>query len=324
MRSLPVKLLVLSCLSVFIFLSTFGWRFKKGDVLLSRDEKELSYSLKGHVYKLSNEIGDRSMFRYDNLIKAEDYIAGEFKSFGYTVKFDEYEVSGKKARNIIAVKEGKEIPGEIVIVGAHYDACFNPGADDNASGIAAVLELARMLAKTETRRTVKFIAFVNEEPPFFKTDSMGSRVYARAAKEKGKNIKGVIVFEMIGYYTDKLHSQRYPPFLGPFYPNRGNFVLVVGNISSRNLGKRVIRYFKDASLFPIESLTGVSIIPGIDFSDHASFWEEKYPAVMITDTAFYRNPNYHTSSDTYETLNYESMAMVTAGFKRVILSLANL
>ena len=179
------------------------------------------------------------------------------------------------------------------------------------------------MADKQTERNVKFIAFVNEEPPFFKTGEMGSQVYARAAKKRGDNIKAALILEMIGYYTDKPHSQSYPPLLGPFYPNTGNFIAVVGNIPSRKLVKEVSSVFKQHTSFPIESLITVSLVPGVDFSDHASFWAHGYPAVMITDTAFYRNPHYHSDSDTYDTLDYESMAEVVKGLRGVILALSD-
>ena len=200
-----------------------------------KDNKQLSQTLERHVYTLSHEIGDRSVFNYEKLTEAKKYIAETFRSFGYDVTFQKYEVSGKTTENIIAAKIGIERPEEVIIVGAHYDTCFNPGADDNASAIAGLLELARYVFGKQPNRTVKFVAFVNEEPPFFKTENMGSRVYSTRAKRRGELIKAVIILEMIGYYSDEPYSQRYPLFLGPFYPNKGNFIAVVGNFPSRRV-----------------------------------------------------------------------------------------
>lgn len=304
---------------ITIIITTFGWRFwGKTYVGAVEDNKELAESLEQHVYKLSHEIGDRSVFEYDQLKAAESYITEQFTSFGYKVEFQSYEVSNKTVKNIIVEKTGLEQPNEIVIVGAHYDTCFNPGADDNASAVAGLLELARSLYEVETSNTLKFIAFVNEEPPFFKTKKMGSWVYAKSCRERKENIKGVIILEMIGYYSDKPYSQRYPPLLGPFYPNRGNFIGVVGNFNSNWLTKKVAATFKDHSNFPIESLA-LGFIPGADLSDHWSFWKHGYSAVMITDTAFFRNFNYHSSSDTYEKLDYVNMAEVVRGLSAVLI-----
>jgi len=201
----------------------------------------------------------------------------------------------------------------VVIVGAHYDSCFNPGADDNASGVAALLELARLVRGEPLGRTVKFIAFTNEEPPIFQTEQMGSHVYARAARARGEDIRAVLVLEMLGYYDDRRGSQQYPPLFGLFYPSQANFISVVSDFGSRRLCRQVSQAFKRASAFPIESVSTFRSIPGVTWSDHWSFWQEGYPAVMVTDTAFLRNPHYHQMSDTWETLDYERMATVVLG-----------
>ena len=212
------------------------------------------------------------------------------------------------------------LPGEVILLGAHYDTCFNPGADDNASGVAGLLELARLVANRETDRTVEFVAFVNEEPPNFKSDNMGSRIYAMKAKAEKKNIAMVIILESIGYYSQ---NQKYPVFLGPFLPHKGNFISVIGNLYSKLLVNKVKSVFKKYSGFPVESAALPTFISGIDYSDHWSFWQEGYPAVMITDTAFLRNHNYHKQSDRADTLNYEKMAYVIEGFSCALMDLAN-
>ncbi|MBL7157432.1 MAG: M20/M25/M40 family metallo-hydrolase [Candidatus Omnitrophica bacterium] len=283
---------------------------------------QLVERLKGHVYKLSHEIGDRSAFNIKNLNEAANYITEQFKSFGYDVEFQEYDVSGGTVKNIIVTKEGIEKPNEVVILGAHYDTCFNPGADDNASAVAGLLESARFFSDRKTNRTIKFIAFVNEEPPFFKTEDMGSRIYAKQARKKKEDIKAVLILEMIGYYTDKPRSQQYPLFFGFVYPNKGNFIMIVSNWHSRSLAGKIVSSFKEKSQFPIESIVAPAALCGVDFSDHWSFWKEGYPAVMITDTGFYRNPNYHSELDTYETLDYESTTEVVKGLGAVLIELA--
>lgn len=282
----------------------------------------LADKLRQHVYKLAHEIGDRSVYIYKELNDAAAYITGQFKQYGYDVEFQDYTVGDKTVKNIIATKAGKQTPEEMIIIGAHYDTCFNPGADDNASAVAGLLELSRYMFDKQTNRTIRFIAFTNEEPPFFKTEKMGSRVYAREAKARGEKIKAVLVLESIGYYSDKPHSQSYPPFFRLFYPDKGNYIAVVGNFNSRWLVNKVVSSFKRHSDFPIKSTVMFSFVPGIDWSDHWSFWKEGYPAVMVTDTAIYRNPNYHGSGDTYEKLDYDRLAEVVRGLNTVLAELS--
>ena len=324
MKSLLWPLIILLLIFVIVKASTFGWR-RRGNSSMRPpgNDTGLSVLLRSHVYRLSHEIGDRNIFEYTNLNEAANYIIEQFELSGYQVELEEYPVSGKTAKNIIARKVGAEKPDEVIIVGAHYDTCYNPGADDNASAVAGLLELARSFAGKETGRTIKFIAFVNEEPPFFKSENMGSRVYARNARQRGEEIKAALILEMIGYYSSEPNSQKYPPLFGPFYPNRADFICVVGSLRFRGLVKAVGSIFKEHSDFPIEKVSAPSFVPGIDFSDHWSFWRENYPAVMITDTAFYRYAHYHQPTDTYEKLDYESMSAVVEGLRYVVAELAD-
>ena len=286
------------------------------------DDTGLAAKLKAHVYKLAHEIGERGRFKFDNLNRAAGYIEEEFRSYGYKVGFQKYRIRNRVFKNIIAAKTGARHPGEVIILGAHYDSMRGPGADDNASAVAGLLETARALAGEPTGRTVRFIAFTNEEPPLFKKKSMGSRVYAKAARENEDDIKGAIILEMIGYFSDKPRSQRHPPGLNLFYPNRGNFIGIVGNARSRHLIRHTVSSFRKATALPIESIIAPNVVIGIGMSDDWSFWKEGYPAAMITDTAYYRNPNYNKRSDTYDTLDYESMAEVTKGVLAAVRSLA--
>ena len=278
--------------------------------------------LKAHVYKLSHEIGERGLFKYDNLNKAAEYIAGEFRSFGYEVAFQKYNIRKRIFSNIVVTKAGNRKPGEVIILGAHYDSMRNPGADDNASAVAGLLEIAKMFIGESTGRTIKFIAFTNEEPPLFKKKSMGSRVYTKAARENEDDIKGALILEMIGYFSDHPRSQRHPPGLNLFYPNEGNFIAIIGNAKSKKLISYMVSSFRRVTDLPIERIVAPNIVIGIGMSDDWSFWKEGYPAVMITDTAYYRNPNYHKKSDTYDTLDYKSMAKVTKGVAAALKALA--
>lgn len=303
--------------------TTFGWRFFSPTPIPSPRNEELSHSLEQHVQKLSNELGVREVFNYSSLEKASTYIQNRFRSYGYKVELQTYNCDGLVS-NIIATKQGSERPDEVVIIGAHYDSAHTKGADDNASGVAALLELSRMLSTTPLERTIKFIAFVNEEPPWFGYKEMGSYQYAQKVKAEKTNVKAVVVFDMIGFYSGKTFSQRYPPFLGPFYPNRGNFLAVTSNLASRHLVTTFAMDFRKHS--PLTLAVGIlpdTLVPPVTYSDHRPFLEAGYKGLMITNTAFYRNKNYHKTTDTWDTLNYPYMAEFVAAFQAPLMELAN-
>lgn len=272
---------------------------------------------------LSKEIGERSFFRFDNLEKAARYIEKEFNEIGYSVEKQNYSVEGKTVTNLIVQKQGLENIDEVIVIGAHYDTVYgSPGADDNASGVAGLLELARLWKGTKGKKTVRFVAFTLEEPPFYKTDFMGSRVYAKSVEKE--NITAMFCLEMLGYYTSQEKSQDYSlPLMNTIYPHKGDFIAVVGNLSSRSLVKRTEELFKKNSSVPVESLSSFEFVTGVDFSDHSSFWEVGFPAVMITDTAFYRNSHYHDASDKPDTLDYPTFALTVQGLYYVLLALDN-
>jgi Zn-dependent M28 family amino/carboxypeptidase len=209
---------------------------------------------------------------------------------------------------------------EIVVVGAHYDSVMgSPGANDNASGVAALLELAKEFCAAGPRRTLRLVAFVNEEPPFFKTGEMGSLVYARAARAQGEKIVAMVSLETIGYYSEAEGSQEFPfPPLRLLYPTRGNFVAFVGNFASRRLLRRSLAAFREAGAFPAEGLVAPEWLVGVDWSDHWSFWRSGYPAIMITDTAPFRYQHYHSRADTPDKLDYGALARVTTGLREMV------
>jgi Zn-dependent M28 family amino/carboxypeptidase len=291
---------------------------------LFADMKALAEKLTSHVTVLSEEIGERNAIRYGALERAGAYIEKTFRQMGYVPESQFYELEGRAYRNIYVTLRGNRSPEEFVVVGAHYDTVpGTPGADDNASGVAGLLELASGVAGGTPGRTVRFIAFTNEEPPYFRSRKMGSRVYARAARERGEKITAMLCLEMIGYFSDEKGSQSYPlPFMGLAYPDAANFISVVGNLRSRSLVKRVGKGLKRQSGVGVESLATFTFVPGLDFSDHYSFYKEGYPAVMITDTAFYRNSHYHMASDRAATLDYRAMAHVVEGLRHCVLDLA--
>jgi Zn-dependent M28 family amino/carboxypeptidase len=261
------------------------------------------------------DIGSRSVHEYDKLEATKEYIVSHLKAFGYIPSLQTYTYSGRNYSNVIASIRGAKLPDETVIIGAHYDTVFGtPGADDNASAVATLLEIARALKGFSPDRTLKLIFFVIEEPPVFRSEHMGSYVYAKEAKERNENIKSMISLEMLGYYANEKEGQSFPfPLMSLIYPSTPNFIAVVGNLSSRNLVRKVKNSLKASSHIPVETLSAFSFVPGVDFSDHRSFWKMGYPAVMITDTAFYRNPNYHTEADTIDTLDFDKMSDLLIG-----------
>lgn len=274
----------------------------------------LADRLRDHVSHLALEIGQRNIFHPQALHAAADYIRSEWITQGYRVNSQVYQANGVKSENLEISRVGKTKPHEIILVGAHYDTVEgSPGANDNASGIAALVELSRLFATVETERTLRFVAFVNEEPPFFFWGQMGSGVYAEMAKAHGDDIRLMISLEMLGSYSDEPGSQGYPLFLKHFYPDRANFIAMVSNRASRKELHQLVVAFKAHSDFPVESLATFEFIPGVAWSDHLSFWRAGYPAVMLTDTAFYRYDAYHTAEDTPEKLDYPAMARVVEG-----------
>jgi len=290
---------------------------------LTAGEAELRDRLRGHVGALAGEIGERNVWRYGALQAAAGYVERSLRDAGYAVTGQEYTAEGKTVRNLDAELTGTAPTAGIVIVGAHYDTVSgSPGANDNGSGTAAVLEIARLLAGKPLARTVRFVLFVNEEPPFFKTALMGSLVYAQRSRQRGERIAGMLSLETIGYYSDAPKSQHYPFPLNFFYPSTGNFIGFVGNTGSRTLVRRALEAFRRTTPFPSEGAAVPGGITGVDWSDQWSFWHEGYPALMVTDTALYRYAHYHGPRDTPDRLDYDRMARVVAGLARVVVDLA--
>ncbi len=287
------------------------------------DQNFVQERLQSSVRMLAHNIGPRTFKNPDNLNAAAEFIIRSLETAGYDVGFHTYDVQGQTVRNIIVELPGTREPEHILIVGAHYDTAEGtPGADDNASGIAVLLEVARLHARTPFRKTVRFIAFTLEEPPFFRSSQMGSRMYAKNLKARGELVEAMICLEMVGYFTEEPESQSFPFFwLRWMFPTQGNFITVVSNYDSTDLQETVRDALKGKIALPVETFTGPWWVPGVDLSDHGSFWNEGYSAVMLTDTAFYRNPHYHRPTDTPEKLNYEAMAQLVEGMSGVLHSL---
>jgi hypothetical protein len=291
---------------------------------LSVAEQFLEDRLRSHVDILAGSIGERNLWQYDNLERAADYIEKQFKLTGLPTRSLPYEAAGKQVRNIEAEILGTDESPASLVVGAHYDSLIHtPGANDNASGIAALLELARLLSQGEVRLSVRVVAFVNEEPPMFKTSRMGSWFYAQQLRKEGANLAGMISLETIGYYTTEPLSQKFPlPMLRLFYPRCGDFLALVGNRKSNDLLKRSVRLFRQHAAMPSQGIVAPGWLPGADWSDHWSFWKIGCPAIMVTDTALFRYPYYHDREDTPDKLNYDALARVVSGLHAMIGALA--
>jgi Zn-dependent M28 family amino/carboxypeptidase len=287
------------------------------------EERRLAALLRRDVNLFAGAIGERNMGKSGTLDRAWQRLEAELNDAGYEAKAHRYIVDDRSIANVEAVREGHGRGHEIVVVGAHYDSASGaPGADDNASGVAVLLALARAFEGKPLARTIRFVSFVNEEPPHFWNDSMGSLHYAKACKARGDEIVAMLSLESLGYYRDEAGSQKYPPIVSWFYPSRGDFVAFVGNVASSSLVRDVVGSFRSAARFPSEGAALPSFVTGVGWSDQWSFWQVGYPGVMVTDTAPFRNPNYHTANDKPETLDYDRLARVTAGLVSVVAKLA--
>lgn len=284
-------------------------------------------ALKGEVRTLAESFGLRYQHKPENIDRCREYIVRQFGESGATVEQQRYMIRGRSFTNVRAFFGPKDAPR--VIVGAHYDACYegdnnpNTGADDNASGVAGLLELARLLKReAPARATVEMVAYCTEEPPFFGSKDMGSYRHAELLKQENADVRGVLVLEMIGYFSDEPGSQRYPiPFLKLCYPSKGNYIALVGGVGDRELIATAKKAMKGSAPLPVYSSCIPRAIESVHLSDHRNYWPFGYPAVMVTDTSFYRNPNYHLASDTWQTLDYSRMAHAVTQVHQAVIAL---
>jgi Zn-dependent M28 family amino/carboxypeptidase len=286
-------------------------------------------NLRRHVRTLSVDLYPRSADQTKTLDAAASYVRSQFLEAGAETSDQPFMIEGYTYRNVVARFGPRD--GPLLVIGAHYDSygdqargdsfplrydvtTHTPGADDNASGVAGLLELARLLTLMPPPIQVELVAFTLEEPPNFRTEAMGSRQHARALRASGRSVEAMISLEMIGYFRSEPQSQSYPfPGLNLIYPSRGDFIAIVGRIQDWSPTRKLKAAMLGASDLPVHSINAFSLIPGVDFSDHGSYWSEGFPALMVTDTAFYRNPNYHQAGDTIQTLDFERMAKVIQG-----------
>lgn len=295
-------------------------------------ERALAASLEEHVRALAADIGERNLYTRDSMAEATAYIEARMRTAGYEPERHGYGLSGvsadylagRSADNLIAELPGTERPDEVVVVGAHYDTVANsPGADDNASGVATLLALARWFRERPQARSLRFVAFANEEPPFFQTADMGSHAYAARSRRRGERITAMVSLDGLGYFADAPGTQEFPAAgFDLVYPDRGHFIGFVTRMSDAPLLRRAIGAFRARATIPSEGAALPGTLPGIGWSDHWSFWQHDYPAFMVTDTLPFRYPHYHSSGDTPERLDYERMARVAEGLKAVVAQLA--
>jgi len=269
-------------------------------------------ALERHVRELAVNLHPRSYDQHANMERAADYVLAAFIATGGETDVQKLEVDGVLYRNVI-VRFGPKA-GPLLVIGAHYDSAGDtPGADDDASGVAGLLELARLLGAHPPAKPVELVAFALEEPPYFRTAAMGSYHHARSLVDDQRDVRLMISLEMIGYFRDAPGSQSFPvAALAPLYPDQGNFIAVVGRFGDFGEMRRVKALFRGATDLPVESINAPAWVAGVDFSDHLNYWHFGMPAVMVTDTAFFRNANYHAAGDTPETLDYARMAKVVS------------
>jgi Zn-dependent M28 family amino/carboxypeptidase len=296
----------------------------------TKAQQELAAELRASITVLADatggvgRVGNRSTFYPKRFAASAAWIHDQLTSYGYTTIRETPVARGSPVPSMEVTVPGTTKSTEIVVIGAHYDAFQGtPGADDNASGVAACLYLARVFQKQPQARTLRFLFFVNEEPPAFWTEDMGSWVYAKKCRAADDNIVAMLSLESIGYYSTAPGSQKYPPPLNAAYPDRGDFIAFVSDYSSRALNKRAIASFRRHAQFPSEGGSPPGVLPGVGWSDHWSFSKEGYRAIMLTDTATFRNPNYHTPADRVDTLDYDRMSRVVGGVEEIVKDLAS-
>lgn len=291
---------------------------------LTDPERKIAESLRRDVQTLAGDIGFRNAFDMASLKRAADYVASRLEGAGLPVERHGYDLDGRTVENLIGERRGASKPDEIVVVGAHYDSVLgSQGANDNASGVGAMLALAEAFREATPARTVRFVGFVNEEPPYFQKPTMGSLVYARRCRERNESVVAMLSLETMGCYSDAGGSQKYPGPLTLEYPNTGNFIGFVGDTGSGELVRRCLKVFRANAKFPSEGGALPGWISGVGWSDHWSFWQAGYPALMVTDTAPFRYAHYHTNRDTPEKVDCERLARVVAGLIHVVRELAD-
>lgn len=330
-RPLKIVIAVIVVLTLFVtaawwlMIWTPGSSYDDDMPRLHEDRQRLAHQLESDVRTLADDIGPRHVGRPEGLNQSVQFLENRLQKSSYEPARQTFEVRGVDCHNIEVELEGAVRPDEIVVIGAHYDSYLDtPAANDNASGVAAALHLAHEFSVAEPDRTLRFVFFVNEEPPWFQTRNMGSYRYAERSRRRGEDITAMVSLETIGYYSDRPGSQDFPiGALRWLYGDEGDFVSFVGNLGSRSVVHEAVGAFRDIATVPSEAAALPGFIPGVGWSDHWAFWEHDYPGIMVTDTALFRYPHYHTVDDTPEKLDYETMALVVEGLEAVVAQLVS-
>ncbi|GKS75526.1 M28 family peptidase [Acidovorax sp. SUPP950] len=316
-----LALVLFGLLAFVVAMTTMPGSSHRGPLpAMSAQERELSGRLRRHVTAIASTEHNRR--HYEALEAASAYIESELAGSGFVVRREEFSVAGKVVRNLEVTIPSPSAPGRsAVVIGAHYDSAQgSPGANDNGTGAAAVLELAKSLkAGAETARSdVILVLYTNEEPPYFRTSQMGSVVHAKGLVSRGMTVKAMLSLETMGYFSDEPDSQKYPWPLNQFYPSQGDFIGFVATTADWRLVRRVVQSFRAQAAFPSEGVAAPRFVPGVDFSDHAAYLDEGIPALMVTDTAPYRYPYYHTAQDTPDKVDFDKLARVVSGLNSVV------
>jgi len=278
-------------------------------------------SIKTHLYKIINTVKPRNHKNIESLNYVADYIFNDFNKYADSVYYQSYIVDNKEYKNVVCVFGNKN--AKTIVIGAHYDVCGNQdGADDNASGVVGLLELAKLFKGKKLNYRIEIVAYTLEEPPYFRTKNMGSFIHAKSLYENKTNVYGMFCLEMIGYFDDSKKSQDYPiRLLSLIYGNRGNYITLVNKFSKGKFSRKFNKQFKNQKLIKTKKFIAPAKLPGIDFSDHLNYWAFNISALMITDTAFYRNKNYHENTDTIETLDLLRMSKVIKSIYNTLITM---
>lgn len=321
-----IKRSLLRCLFYPVFaryVSMPGRSFSETLPALLPSEKQLAARLRKHVEELALGIGVRHAERGDSLRRSAKYCTSQFIQRDFDVEIESFDFQGVSQQIVVAEITGRRKPKEVIVIGAHYDTVLgSPGADDNASGVAALIEIASLLKDVPMDKTVRFVAFPNEEYHGEDWRNMGSYHHAKRSHDRGDQLVGMISLEMLGYFSNEIGSQKYPFPFNLFYPERGNFIGFIGNYASREWVRRVVRNFRELAAFPSEGAAAPERFKDIARSDHWSFWQFDCPALMVTDTSNFRFPYLHGVDDTPDKVDFDAMARITLGLAKVIVKLA--
>lgn len=316
-----LALIIVIAAILVLLLKMPGRSFRGTAPPLDARQQALRDALRRDIVHLAGSIGERNVIMAKGYAEAAAFIEQSLREAGYATSRQTFVVEGVACANIEAERRGT---GDgIIVIGAHYDSVDgSPGADDNGSGVAALLTLARAFANEHPRQTIRFVAFANEEPPYFTSEQMGSYLYAKRCHDRGEKVTAMFSLESLGFYRDAPGSQQYPAMLEYVYPSTANFVAFAGNLGSGVLVRKCIGVFRAHATIPSEGASLPEVVPGIGWSDQWAFWRFGYRAVMVSDTAPYRSPHYHTEHDLPETLDYDRLARVVDGLRHVVAAVA--